>query len=422
MEFLATATIVTGGGCGPSKVLDFLATHQKELELDHEAEFTDNFRRLTSASRGPSSGLGNRIRGRSGSRGRIEPGRSPDELDHALATGQNHVRHGQKVYLLTRELREQATELQKRISGNPDALLLARASHRVEKFQAPSMEDFLLKPIPASTTRPMEKTERRPARSSALPPRAWTKPRIHPPALSKDRRGLAPSPLSQRTRRHPRRRDGTGKTVQALGSADRAAQRTRLCQDLPRGLPRHLLENWKREANDSVPIFRPRSPRTRPDRRILPLANPTSSTSYGTLVRDLELFEPIPFLCVIGDEAQHLKNRKTQNAQAMSSLSSDGRVLLTGTPIENSVSDLLSLLEFLLPEPDPSFLPPPAETNAFGTNNASSRKPPPTSCAAENGSRARTPRKDRTSSLPRPDGGTSRLLRRSPALRRNRTG
>jgi SNF2 family DNA or RNA helicase len=52
---------------------------------------------------------------------------------------------------------------------------------------------------------------------------------------------------------------------------------------------------------------------------------------------------------VIGDEAQYLKNRKTQNAKAMSSLSSAGRILLTGTPIENSVYDLIALLEFLLP-------------------------------------------------------------------------
>ena len=60
---------------------------------------------------------------------------------------------------------------------------------------------------------------------------------------------------------------------------------------------------------------------------------------------------------MIGDEAQHLKNRKTQNAQAMASLHSEGRVLLTGTPIENSVSDLIALLEFLLPGARPN-LPP----------------------------------------------------------------
>ena len=53
-------------------------------------------------------------------------------------------------------------------------------------------------------------------------------------------------------------------------------------------------------------------------------------------------------LCVIGDEAQYLKNRKTQNAKAMSSLSSEEGFYYR-TPIENSVYDLLALLEFLLP-------------------------------------------------------------------------
>jgi SNF2 family DNA or RNA helicase len=65
------------------------------------------------------------------------------------------------------------------------------------------------------------------------------------------------------------------------------------------------------------------------------------------------MFRDFPFLCVIGDEAQHLKNRRTQNAKATASLTSEGRMLLTGTPIENSVSDLLSLLEFLLPGANP---------------------------------------------------------------------
>ena len=65
------------------------------------------------------------------------------------------------------------------------------------------------------------------------------------------------------------------------------------------------------------------------------------------------MFKDFPFLCIIGDEAQHLKNRRTQNAKATASLNSEGRMLLTGTPIENSVSDLLSLLEFLLPGANP---------------------------------------------------------------------
>ena len=120
--------------------------------------------------------------------------------------------------------------------------------------------------------------------------------------------------------------------------------------------PATLLENWKREAERFCPDFSTYihhgSNRTE-DKAALG-KHDLVITSYGTLVRDIELLESMPLLCVIGDEAQHLKNRKTNNAKAMSSLNSEGRVLLTGTPIENSVSDLLSLLEFLLPGARPS--------------------------------------------------------------------
>ena len=52
---------------------------------------------------------------------------------------------------------------------------------------------------------------------------------------------------------------------------------------------------------------------------------------------------------MIGDEAQNLKNRRTRNAKSLASLSSRGRFLLTGTPVENSLYDLLSLTAFLMP-------------------------------------------------------------------------
>ena len=52
---------------------------------------------------------------------------------------------------------------------------------------------------------------------------------------------------------------------------------------------------------------------------------------------------------MIGDEAQHIKNRRTQNAQALCALRARGRFLLTGTPMENSLDDLRSLFAFLMP-------------------------------------------------------------------------
>jgi SNF2 family DNA or RNA helicase len=130
----------------PSSVLEFLASHQEDLELDYDAEFTDNFRNLTSAIQKAelrtSASESNELAEVEVS---IHAGDVPtDELEHALATGKNHVRHEQKVYLLTRDLKEKASRLQRRISGNPDAPLLARTSHPIEKFQAPALEEFLV--------------------------------------------------------------------------------------------------------------------------------------------------------------------------------------------------------------------------------------------------------------------------------------
>jgi SNF2 family DNA or RNA helicase len=72
-------------------------------------------------------------------------------------------------------------------------------------------------------------------------------------------------------------------------------------------------------------------------------------TSYGTMTRDRDLFAEVPFLAIIADEAQHIKNRRSQNASALRSLRASSRFLLTGTPLENSLDDLRSLFEFLLP-------------------------------------------------------------------------
>ena len=149
---------------------------------------------------------------------------------------------------------------------------------------------------------------------------------------------------------------GLGKTLQTLAFLSTLRQKQGMLKTSLVVCPATLLENWKREAERFCPEFSTyvHHGSNRAGDGSLFGRHDLIITSYGTLVRDLEIFEHVPFLCVIGDEAQHLKNRRTQNAQAMSTLNSDGRVLLTGTPIENSVSDLLSLLEFLLPGARPN--------------------------------------------------------------------
>ncbi len=67
------------------------------------------------------------------------------------------------------------------------------------------------------------------------------------------------------------------------------------------------------------------------------------------LRRDVEVYAAHSLATVVLDEAQHIKNPETQNAQAAFSLSARHRFVLTGTPLENSVRDLWSLMNFVAP-------------------------------------------------------------------------
>ena len=75
-------------------------------------------------------------------------------------------------------------------------------------------------------------------------------------------------------------------------------------------------------------------------------------TSYDLLKRDIELYKnkKYKFRYAIADEAQYLKNSNTQNAKAIKSILADTRFALTGTPIENSLAELWSIFDFIMPE------------------------------------------------------------------------
>jgi superfamily II DNA or RNA helicase len=72
-------------------------------------------------------------------------------------------------------------------------------------------------------------------------------------------------------------------------------------------------------------------------------------TSYALIRRDAEKYRDLEFDTVVLDEAQHIKNRQTQNAQAVKAVKAQHRLVLTGTPLENSVLDLWSIFDFLMP-------------------------------------------------------------------------
>ena len=69
-------------------------------------------------------------------------------------------------------------------------------------------------------------------------------------------------------------------------------------------------------------------------------------TSYDSLKRDIDLYENYCFKYVVADEAQYIKNNNTKNSKA---INAETKFALTGTPIENSLSELWSIFDFIMP-------------------------------------------------------------------------
>jgi superfamily II DNA or RNA helicase len=146
---------------------------------------------------------------------------------------------------------------------------------------------------------------------------------------------------------------GLGKTLQVLAhlaavraSSPAAGRRPSLVV-----CPTSLVFNWAAEARRFTPGLEVVVLHG-PGRRALLPRVPTADlvvTSYALVRRDLDALRQHEFDTVILDEAQHIKNRGTQNAQSVKALRSGHRLVLTGTPLENSVLDLWSLMDFLMP-------------------------------------------------------------------------
>ena len=115
--------------------------------------------------------------------------------------------------------------------------------------------------------------------------------------------------------------------------------------------PTSLVENWKEEAAKFTPNLKVMllhgTDRHRKWKNIEKFD--IAITSYALMRRDLERHLEHTYSIAILDEAQHIKNRSTQNALAAKKIKADHRLVLTGTPIENGVADLWSIMDFLMP-------------------------------------------------------------------------
>jgi SNF2 family DNA or RNA helicase len=147
---------------------------------------------------------------------------------------------------------------------------------------------------------------------------------------------------------------GLGKTVQLL--ALEAVHRAERPDDAPTLLlcPMSLVGNWQREAARFAPALRVYAHHGRERLREGELADRLAQadlmvTTYATATRDIEELAGYEWRRVVLDEAQAVKNSLSQAARAVRRLRAGQRVALTGTPVENRLAELWSLMDFLNP-------------------------------------------------------------------------
>lgn len=115
--------------------------------------------------------------------------------------------------------------------------------------------------------------------------------------------------------------------------------------------PGSLLENWAREIAKFCPGLHAVKHHG-PDRTGSPaeLRPPdVVITSYETAIRDLPLLRMIQWHVVVLDEAQNIRNPDTRRAKAVKQLRREVSIAVTGTPVENRLRDLWSIMDFVLP-------------------------------------------------------------------------
>lgn len=147
---------------------------------------------------------------------------------------------------------------------------------------------------------------------------------------------------------------GLGKTIQALVLLQKekelaAAEGKRVCSLVV--MPTSLIYNWQREAEKFVP-----------DLQLLVHVGPNRSkdpqtfraydvvlTTYGIARVDEEMLHSFQFHYILLDESQHIKNPSSKAFKMVRGLNAAYRLVLSGTPIENSIADLWSQMTFLNP-------------------------------------------------------------------------
>ncbi len=270
---------------------------------------------------------------------------TPSEVQSLLLSGRGHRRRAgsDKVQLLDTAALEEWNEFLRDAGPQQQA-----GAYRLDHRQAGYLDATLQHLFPGqSIPSPLPQ-------SPAPPPLAWPEP-LDSILRPYQRQGIEWLLRLWRDRFSGLLADemGLGKTVQALALIQLIHQ-ARPPEDRRPFLvvcPSSLVENWQREAGRFTPdleVLAIEGPR-RIERLDRAPAADLLVTSYALLRIDQPLYSSREFAAVILDEAQQIKNRQTQIARAAKSLRAPYRLVLTGTPLENSVADLWSIFDFLMP-------------------------------------------------------------------------
>jgi SNF2 family DNA or RNA helicase len=144
---------------------------------------------------------------------------------------------------------------------------------------------------------------------------------------------------------------GLGKTIQALALIQKDWESG---ERRPALLicPTSVVNNWQKEASRFTPelpvMVHHGIERMRGEAfKTKAMEHAIVISSYALLNRDFETFKDLNWVGVVLDEAQNIKNPETKQAKAARAIQADYRIALTGTPVENNVGDLWSIMEFL---------------------------------------------------------------------------
>lgn len=143
---------------------------------------------------------------------------------------------------------------------------------------------------------------------------------------------------------------GLGKTLQVISALSDSGGKTSIEGALVIA-PGSLLENWVREIDKFCPRFK-----TYKHQGAMRTGSPSDLrgfdvvvTSYDTVIRDLSLIKMIKWNVVILDEAQNIRNPEALRTKSVKEIPRNVGIAVTGTPIENRLRDLWSVMDFITP-------------------------------------------------------------------------